>query len=291
MTEARAVTVTYTAQPDLSPTNASPVSNAVYRADGSITFTGTAENSPAQSITQGGYADVEIDWSSDGSFENLNAYSGNELGAFSPNDTKTLSYTYNSPPVGEHRYRFNVDTANTLIESDETNNRSAWTTFRVVSGDVSALPMTINYGGTTTVSWTSNGTAGLGCTVSGGGDSWNIDSVSSPQISSGLAADTVYALACGATLLDSVTVIVDTTPEIGVSDDDRTVEQGSYAVINWDTKGQDCTLTDVGLVGPGTGNETGSQSVLVLARTEYVLACPGGDVTETVEIIRTIFES
>jgi hypothetical protein len=122
--------------PDLSVTNSGPLAGASFIENQSITFTGVAVASSSAPASQGGWADVEIDWNSDGINHdvNYNAYSGNKLGSFSVGQSKNLSYTLSAPlPIGTHRYRFNVDTVNELNEGGyEANNRSAWISFTVV---------------------------------------------------------------------------------------------------------------------------------------------------------------
>lgn len=305
MTANQLVTVTYTAQPDIYSTNSSPSANAAFRDDGSVTFTGSAVNTGANSVSQGGWADVEIDWGSDGSFSNFNAFSGVQLGSFTPGQSKGLSYTYNNPPVGTHRYRFNVDTTNTLSESDESNNRSAWISFRVPDVTLSANPMGVNWQGTSTISWTFQGTDNSECVVNGGTDSWNVSSVSSPRVTSPLGGDTLYTLSCdGGPALAQVTVDVDSTPELWITEGTErkvgaTVQRGSSVTLNWNTKGQNCTLTSVGRVGDQVwveedtppGNPTdrgfvGSRQIPIGAQTTYVLDCgAGGEAEVTIEII------
>ena len=115
-------------KPDITALNSTPVLTPVI-----ITFTGTAEDSSAPA-PQGGWADIEIDWYSDGSFNNYNAYSGATLGTFTLGQSKNLSYTIaatGTAPAGTHRYRFNVDTTNVLDELNESNNRSPWVSFTV----------------------------------------------------------------------------------------------------------------------------------------------------------------
>jgi len=122
--------------PDLTATNTFPVTNTRYYVPdfnpGSVSFSGTANNNNVTTIKQGGWADVEIDWNSDGSYTNYNAYNGLQLGAFAVNESKSIWYTYNAAPLGTHRYRFHADTDGSGVsESNETNNQSPWSTFVV----------------------------------------------------------------------------------------------------------------------------------------------------------------
>lgn len=118
--------------PDLTSANTSPAANTNFFTTDTIVFQGTANNSNAATVAEGGWADVEVDWNSDGSFTNYNAYNGVKLGAFALNEPKNLFSFSPNPPVGTHRYRFNVDTDGTgVVESNEGNNRSSWVTFTV----------------------------------------------------------------------------------------------------------------------------------------------------------------
>jgi uncharacterized repeat protein (TIGR02543 family) len=267
MTGPLTVTATFASLPDLSATNNTPVDGAVY--PGPVTFTGSAVNSAAASVGAGLWADVEIDWGSDGSYDNFNAFNDNSLEAFSPSDSQALTYTYNSPPIGNHQYRFNVDTNDMLTEADEGNNQSAWVPFTVASGWIDATDTTPSYGATTTISWDSQGLAGLGCTVSGGGDSWNIDDISSPQDSSVIFASRTYTLGCNGYPLFTLPITVDMTPTL--TSTSTRVDAGSVVRLNYDTKDQTCTLT-----APGQGQVTGVgyADVTVNAMTTYRLMCP-----------------
>jgi hypothetical protein len=156
--------------PDLLAQNSSPAASASFSLANPITFTGTAVNNSAASISQNVWADLEVDWDSDGSFTNYNAASGVRLGSFTAWATKPLSYTFaaGATPAGTHRYRFNVDVANELSEGDEANNRSGWTTFTVAPSPAVSLNTT-------------------GCTIVSGSNqcqgsaTWSFTNILSPQ--------------------------------------------------------------------------------------------------------------
>jgi hypothetical protein len=138
---------------DLSAQNVSPAAGSSFASASPITFTGQANNVSADSISEGGWADLEIDWNSDGSYTNYNAYGGSQLGSFAVGQSKTLSYTLAgaSATSGSHRYRFRVDTINSLVESDESNNVSSWVGFTVADAPTVNLDATgcnIPVGGT-----------------------------------------------------------------------------------------------------------------------------------------------
>jgi hypothetical protein len=178
-------------QPDLTATNVTPAAASSFLNNAAITFTGTAINSAAAAVAQGGWADLEIDWHSDSAtFDtNRNAYSNVQLGAFAVNQTKPLSYTLaaGAAPAGTHRYRFNVDTTNTLGESNETNNQSAWVTFSVIAASPS-IDLTV-----------------AGCSILAGADecataltTWNsINATPDYQIKNDTTGDIIYTGANG----------------------------------------------------------------------------------------------
>ncbi|QQR64889.1 hypothetical protein IPH92_05060 [Candidatus Kaiserbacteria bacterium] len=120
----------------VSPINAFSVADAVPN----VLFSGTVQNIGTTFVAEGGWADLEIDWDSDGgsmgtggdTFDNnYSAFGGLKLGAFALLDQKVITHDVLNPPVGTHRYRFTADVANELTESDENDNHSAWRTFTV----------------------------------------------------------------------------------------------------------------------------------------------------------------
>lgn len=127
---------------DLYSVNVMPTDGDLYLSREAVSFSGNVINTTTAPVTEGGWADLEIDWNSDGGPQsdgglgfdvNFNAFGGVKLGSFAKGESKALSYTFptGSMPVGMHRYRFNVDTDNTGVpdEGDEFNNRSPWITF------------------------------------------------------------------------------------------------------------------------------------------------------------------
>jgi hypothetical protein len=145
-----------------------------------VNFTGTAINSNAGSITQGGWADLQIDYNQDSGSGNgdvnYNAYGGVRLGSFTPGQTKSLSYSAaaGSIPVGTHRYRFHVDTDGSgVVELNETNNFSPWQVFTIktpagpedIKANGSDGPITVASGSTVNL---------RGTFTAGGGDTCSI---------------------------------------------------------------------------------------------------------------------
>lgn len=124
---------------DLTAANATPAANTSFLISDPITFNGTARNGAGYNIPNGGQADLQIDWNSDGSVdENLDA-SGGSIGAINRNTTKPLTYTIAASTIlvgGTHRYRFAADVNNIIAESNELNNESPWLTFFVPYSDI-----------------------------------------------------------------------------------------------------------------------------------------------------------
>lgn len=278
--------------PDLSAANTGPAAGTTFTLPANVTFTGTVSNSAAASVTQGGWAGVEIDWSSDGSFEYIAIPDATtQLGAFTPSQSKALSYTYSNPIGGTHRYRFNVDSTNLLSESDEANNRSpVWTSFTVEpapTADITASPTTIVSGQPSALSWTSTGYTS--CSVLG-------QTFTAGQIGNGSVSPlltTPYVLQCDGANRDSV--IVNVNPPATLTVSERLVTSGDTVTLSWDLNGQlNCTLTggELGSTYSPLGADIGvTVAQTITARTTYTLKCPVGEVTATVEIIPTGFES
>ena len=149
-------TVLPTPLPNIVASSHSPANGySVVDSVPSILFAGAVGNTSTTSVVEGGWADLEIDWDSNGDpanpsspfDENYNAFNGSKLGAISamipgiPGTPpiapiiyfKSISYEVLNPPIGTHRYRFTADVANELAESDENDNSSAWRTFTVAS--------------------------------------------------------------------------------------------------------------------------------------------------------------
>ncbi len=168
------------------------------------------------------------------------------------------------------------------------------------TGSISATPSTppaLNGGSTTTVTWSASGASS--CEVSSieafNTDSWT--GLSDNKVSSPLYADTTYVLVCDGIPLDSVSLVVDNTPELNSSH--RMVEEGGTVTLSWDTNNGDetlCTLSGGNIIGnplsPTTGDvNTGTYEVVVSARTTYTVQCLGGIDTSIVEVIPRGFES
>ena len=128
---------------DLSASASDLIDDSSFSTTESITFTGSVENSSVASVSQVGLVDIEMDWGRNGGSKGQadNSYDvaftiANEqpLGSLGVNQSKPLTYVLMGgvAPVGEHRFRFNVDKDGTsVVESNELNNRSSWINFTV----------------------------------------------------------------------------------------------------------------------------------------------------------------
>ncbi len=108
--------------------------NVVRNEDDSLTVSQWVYNAGG-TVNDGGYVDIQIDWDSDGGLlgdgydESYNAYEyagGGTIGIIEQDTYKSVSYTIPNPPSGNHRFRFEADTSNIVIEASEVNNTSGW---------------------------------------------------------------------------------------------------------------------------------------------------------------------
>jgi len=177
--------------PDLTAENVSPNTGSVFNTSDPITFTGLVRNSATAPVAQAGWADLQIDWFSDGPEEgsdnNYNAYVGNAMvGPLAQNESKNLSRTIAAgvAPAGQHRYRFHVDTNGAgVIESNDNNNKSPWRTFIVNGVPENRCGSAINT--THTAAPASNLCAvGTPTSISGSGPwTWNCAGSPNPSVS------------------------------------------------------------------------------------------------------------
>ncbi len=253
--------------PDLSTVSTGPGNGVTVYTDAAMNFTGTVSNSNTAPVTQGGWADLEIDWYNDNAgssntggdnFDNnYNANSGVQLGSFSNPGSKPLSYNLSAPiPVGTHRYRFNADvTGGAVIESDENNNRSAWRTFTAVirppekPANVQANATAPQCGGQLNVRWNASARADTYEISLDNGSTWPAAhrgiSGTSRTISS-LPVDTVYNIRVRARNTTDVSVVSDSVSGTAssrcevLSGTGCTIDDGSKSCtgrVSWDLTG------------------------------------------------------
>ncbi len=285
--------------PDLSAQNISPNDGSIIKKRSKIMFTGEAVNSSEASIANGGRALIEFDHNGDEHLDEERdaVQPDGQMGAFTANQIKQLSYEYTDLPIGNHAYRFNIDSGNTFLESNELNNISPWRHIKIIDGDVSASKTNALYGESVRLEWATQNTDGLDCQIAGGPLSSPLEGQSGGGDTGPLEGGvTTYTLSCDGVLLGAVNITVITLPELSLTQ--RVMEKGSTTVIEWNTHNGDegaCTLQggqESDLIPETVGDPNiGSVVIEVKGRTKYTLTCPQGSANITVEILPTAYES
>lgn len=285
---------------NLVVTSITPTDNSFFNANGALTFKGSVQNLSGVEILEGGYAGLEIDLDADNapSSKGFDDYysipdSTTSLGKLTLNEAKSFEYTLSNIPVGIHRYRFSVSTPTTTGHDDV--EYSDWTTIRGIYGEIEASKTAVEANETVNLSWKTNTVVSMLCRVEGGGQTWlglnEINKTTNP-----LNLDTTFVLSCNDIPLDSVTVTVNSKPEISIVP--RIVPKGATSTIMWNTHNGDegaCTLqngpTTIDYIPVTEGDpNTGYATIVVEGRSRYTLTCPTGDATFEVEIVPTAFE-
>ncbi|MDC1205665.1 hypothetical protein N8083_02345, partial [Candidatus Pacebacteria bacterium] len=291
---------------NLTANNVSPTVGTDFEEPASITFVGEAENTGTVNIAEAGYADVEIDWFSDGPYDNYNAIGpGLKVGPLNVGVIAPLSHAFTGAiPVGTHRYRFNVDVVDEVtVESNESDNRSAWVTFTVSPApptDVTIKVCDLNDGPSGTschadtdsgnkqittgtdleVHWTS--ISAPSCAFGGfdgddgdsdpttGGD----DQTVTPPLSGG---SQTYSVVCNGVYKE---VTVDSAASFDISiGGPSIVRSGSSVDLSWDLGGNDpatCTLTGPDTESVDLATDTGVTLIATNVST-YTLSCTSGE--------------
>ncbi len=303
--------------PDLIVSNLSPAANTILNGNGVVTFQGSVQNLSEVDIAEGGFVRLEIDWDSDGGPPDGSPYDiaytipnpDIRMGPFVANEAKVFSHMVTDLPPGVHLFRFGADVSNEVNETNEGNNFSEWSTFRIISGILNATPNTINGGVSVSIAWDVDGADGgvvpdgsrfyqsLECSVEGRDDLWSwYGNNADTRTSAPLSSDTTFTLSCDTVLLDSKTVVVNTQP--GLSIVPRIVPRGETATIFWNTHNNDegaCTLKNgpdtIDYIPTTSGDpNTGYADITVEGRSRYTLECPGGSTLFEVEIVQTAYE-
>lgn len=172
------------------------------------------------------------------------------------------------------------------------------------STSISASPSTIWTGNASVITWNTTGYGSIGCDVRSTMNSDRWTGLSGSETTSNLTTSGSYILSCpggsSPTLKDSalINVTQPTQPDISISP--RMVDQGSTAVISWDSNNGNealCSITG-GTLGttlsplPSGGDvEIGTYSITVTGKTTYTLTCGALSDTFTVEIRPQGFET
>jgi hypothetical protein len=310
-------TLTCPVKPDIAAVKISPVANAVVRFGSPVQFSGTAINTQSRDFPKSSWAGLEFDIDSDGDrstypwddeYDSADYYfdipaDNVKLPFFAPNETKPMTRTISDLPTGDHEYRFEVDVLDDVdYEQDGYNNYSGWVPFKVIDGDLTVNPTSVASGESGTISWTTENTEDLNCSVVTDTGVVIGTGANGTNVSTGsLSADTTYTLSCESIILGSPTVldVVGTVgfPDLSVSN--VLVESNKPATLYWDTNNGDetlCTLTGGSLTSnpladDGGDVNTGSEEVVVNGRTTYTLSCPLGSDAVMVEIVPKAFET
>lgn len=312
-------TVLATPLPNIFTTSVAPADgHSVPDTDPGIVFSGMVENTNTLSVVEGGWADLEIDWNSDGgtmgtggdTFDaNFNAFNGLMLGAFNLLEQKALSYEVPNPPVGTHRYRFTADVTNVLNESVEDDNHSAWRTFTVTASPdqcTGAIPPSAQSCSATLPSGSAPYMLVDRCA------DWTNPSMCVFECLVGYVKDVTSACVLaqcndGIDNADTEDVLVDMADAgcLNISDNDesdfspvltataRVVNEGDPVTISWDTNNGNeslCTLVGPGIVGnplsPVVGDsETGDVTVNIFGLSTYTLTCGVQSTRLKIEIV------
>ena len=284
---------TFASAANLESRSAFPSPGTNFYDGDTITFLGESVNIGGTVIGQGGWADVEIDWESDGTADvSYNAFDGDGdgenddmLGAFVAGAVKPLEKELVAPPgghpLGTHRYRFNTDTTNQLAETNEVDNRSSWRSFTITETPfapvitLAASPNPITVGASTTVTWSA--TNADSCTFEPAG--WNNANALSGSQSVSPLVTTIYTIECvgpGGSASKEFTIdVVTPAPVITFNASPSVIATNGSANLTWSTThATACTGTSNPAGWNATGI-TGNVSVSPATTTTYMLNCSG----------------
>lgn len=191
--------------PDLTVEAIEPYTDSPYTQPTDILFKAKVSNRVGAVIDgteyQAGWATVDIDWNSDGSYDTYYVPdAATSLGTFTSGEHKYIYYTFTNPPAGTHKYRFNVDVAGSpqglLAELDETNNTTEWKSFEVTYKPIVKLDAStdkIILGDDLTLTWYT-----IGDTVSCDTSPWSSQTgISGSEVISGLGlGEQSFSISC-----------------------------------------------------------------------------------------------
>lgn len=155
---------------------------------------------------------------------------------------------------------------------------------------VSSDPATIDYGDSTTITWSS--TNATSCTASDGSSGWaGLKATSGTFDTGNLTSSQTYSIQCtgtggsGSLQITSVTVNAAVAPTVSLEVDPTEVSSGGSTTITWSsTNATSCTASDGSVGWSGDKAVSGSQgSGSLTATSTYNLSCtgPGGSIDAT----------
>lgn len=205
--------------------------------------------------------------------------------------TDTVGFTLPSGTTGDLYIRYCVDSKNDINEKlNETNNCDISSKIQVIDGTLTASPYpNVMSGNTATLTWNTTNTTGLTCDVTGALPATLQGQTGSGQTIQLTLSSYTYVLACNSVPLRTVTLNVNSDPELTVSS--HIVAKNDPVTLTVDVKGQlGCTLVGGSLNQINVIN--GLQQVTISGRTTFTLTCPTtGSDSETVEVASSQFET
>lgn len=279
-----------TALPDLTAGSVSPT---VAVAGEETTFSATISNTGIGSTGSGFTNLFQFDDNAD--HNTVFATLTDTSPALTTGGTDVSQVSYPFPTSGTWYVRAcadnNASFVGTISESDENNNCGAWTEVTVtlpqLTGTFFASPASIDPGGSSTLTWTSNATSCIGIGFSTGGLANSIP----PGVSTGpLASSQNYQITCSKsgyedlTLATTVTVISITA---SINAKPSCISGGGSSKVSWSVlpatqiQAGSCTLSGPGLssnplpVSPdGSTPNASPQTVAVpSSRSTYTISC------------------
>lgn len=203
----------------------------------------------------------------------------NGVEIFIPNDFKSQMSILQSPVVLEEDNSLHVELAG---QPGAFITVEIIQTFQDPTATIEASPLTIEYGNTSNLTWTSSGTESCYIVPNIG----NIDFTGSVSVSP--SKTTTYTLTasgpCG-TIEKGITVeVINPEPVVGISATDESIEEGDTTLLSWDSYNIDKVHIDNGI---GSVNTSGSLYVSPSVTTTYTITGTGAGGTTNANV--TIF--
>ncbi|MCC7160190.1 DUF11 domain-containing protein, partial [Candidatus Nomurabacteria bacterium] len=149
---------------------------------------------------------------------------------------------------------------------------------------ITANPMSVNYNGTSVISWTSaNATS---CVGNGGSNGWSGSKNLSGTFSTGALTNTTsYSIICtnssGQSAVDSVTVSVgnqNQNPTVNITANPISIQMGQSSILSWSSANANSCTTSTGNSGT-----SGNQTVYPSVTTNYSITCYGNNGTQATD--------
>lgn len=265
--------------PSELPTNPSSPSSPSAPSSPSVTKPSLSLSASALSVTAGG--SVKLTWSTAGSTPISCSASGGWSGTKPSGGSQTLS------PSSTTTY--SLKCSNSAGSDTKSVTISVTAAPVAPSVNISASSTTITAGNSTTLSWSSGGTAPITCSASGG---WSGTKPASGSQSISPTSTATYTLSCSNSAGNqskSVTVTVNPAPvkpSLNFSASRTTITEGESLTLSWSTSGTSPISCSASGGWTGTKATSGSQSVSPSSTRSYTLTCTNsaGSVSKTVTV-------